>query len=128
MKQADVVKMSVEEFVFITGFCLPDIQNGVRDVLDLGVYELYITAGKKCAFYAGWEEYGFVDGFSVETVDSTGCGDAFLGAILYMNTHCPEASLRNKTRFANAVGALCSTKHGGIGAMLEMNEVYELLN
>ncbi len=125
--QADLVKMSEEELELLTGFGPEDLDKGINTILSLGIKELYITAGSRGAYYAVSGQTGFVDGFKVDAVDTTGCGDAFTGAILYLNRYEPEMSLFDKTRFANAVGALCATKFGGICAMPSYQEVQELL-
>lgn len=127
LTQAELVKMSEEEFELLTGFSLDNIEKGINAIFSLGVKELYITAGSSGAYYALPGQTGFVEGFKVGAVDTTGCGDAFTGAILYLNTHKPDMNILEKTRFANAVGALCATKPGGICAMPGYEEVSALL-
>ena len=121
---ADVVKLSNEELYFMTG---KDIERGAYELLDLGVSELYVTAGAKGAYYFTVDEAGYVPGFSVPVVDTTGCGDAFTGAILFQSSHMPEHSCSERVRFANAVGALCATKPGGMCAMPGLPAVETLL-
>lgn len=121
---ADVVKLSNEELYFMTG---KDIERGAYELLDLGVSELYVTAGAKGAYYFTVDEAGYVPGFSVPVVDTTGCGDAFTGAILFQRSHMPEHGCSERVRLANAVGALCATKPGGMCAMPGLPAVEALL-
>ncbi len=119
--QADLVKLSEEELQLLTG-------GDADAVLGMGVKELYVTAGHKGAYYYTPRERGFVPGFRVNAVDTTGCGDAFTGAVIYQNCRCPQRSIEERTLVANAVGALCATKKGGMCAMPKPQEVAALLS
>lgn len=117
LAQADIVKMSEEELWLLTKKGTYSIEAGADEILGLGVRELYITAGSRGAFYFTPSERGFVKAFPVGAVDTTGCGDAFTGGILYQNCRSPGRPMAEKTAFANAIGALCATKPGGMCAM-----------
>lgn len=123
LELADSVKMSEEELELITGIPGEEAEKGIRRLLKGGAKRVYITMGSKGAWYGSEEEIGFEKAFPVQAVDTTGCGDAFTGAILYMDTCRPELPMREKVRFANAVGALCALKYGGMTAMPSMEEV-----
>lgn len=127
--QANLVKLSVEELEFVYGknSIKNSIENNAGKVLALGVEELYVTAGADGAYYFTGCESGFVPGFSVNAIDTTGCGDAFTGAILYQNCCMAGSTQKEKVRFANAVGALCATRSGGMSAMPELSEVHAML-
>lgn len=124
IRQADFVKLSEEELELIMK---TDIEEGAAKILSMGVKELYVTAGSKGAYYFTQESRGFVPGFEVQAVDTTGCGDAFTGAILYQSCHTHGRSVKEKTVVANAVGALCAGKPGGICAMPNPEELHALL-
>lgn len=125
LKQAELVKMSEEELSFLFGE--GDVEKNAEAVLALGVKELYITSGEAGAYCFTTDGKVFVPGFAVSAVDTTGCGDAFTGAILYQNCCTATTSIEEKLRFANAVGALCATKPGGMTAMPDMAAVNALL-
>lgn len=127
VRQADIVKMSEVELEFLTGYGLKNIENGIAAILSTGVKELYITLGRDGAYYANEKEIGKEEGFPVDAVDTTGCGDAFTGAILYQRCHEKDKSMREKVRFANAVGALCALQPGGICAMPKLMQVTDFL-
>ncbi len=122
--RADIVKLSEEELEFMTG--LP-LRAGAGSLLEMGPRELYVTAGARGAYYFTREEDGYVPGFAVDAIDTTGCGDAFTGAMLYQRCRAPEREIAARVRFANAVGALCATRPGGICAMPGAEEVSRLL-
>jgi len=127
LKYADVVKMSEDEMELLLDVPKSKPEEGVKQLLDMGISTCYITYGAKGAYYATAKEQGFVNGFSVKAVDTTGCGDAFMGAAIYMQLYEPELPLALRIRFANAVGALCATKMGGMMAMPRLEKVEEFL-
>ena len=128
LELADIVKLSLEEFQLVTGLSEENVESGIKMLLSMGIEEVYVTAGKKGAYYGTAYDFGFEPAFSVNSVDTTGCGDAFLGAILYQNVYRPSISVGEKVRFANAVAAICSTRPGGMYAMPTQAEVYALIN
>jgi len=123
---ADVVKLSEEEMAMLLDVSPDDPASGAKKLLALGPSTCFITYGAKGAFYATRDESGFVAGFPVKAADTTGCGDAFMGASVYMQLYHPGMPLRERVRFANAVGALCATKRGGMMAMPSYAQAEEL--
>ena len=80
MPYADVVKISEEEWEFITGH--HDLADGIERILGLGVKLLVVTLGERGCYYTNGKADGYVDGFAVEVVDTLGAGDAFAAAML----------------------------------------------
>ena len=124
LEYADIVKMSEEELELLTG--AKEIERGADSLLSKGIKNIFVTMGKAGAYYCNEEEKGFVKSFKVNAVDTTGCGDAFTGAILYRTCYAKSEPLRDTVRFANAAGALCATKRGGIPAMPAKVDVLRL--
>jgi len=75
-----------------------------------------------------------VPGVAVKVVDTLGAGDAFLGGLLVGLAESPggllhdQAALVDALRFANAVGALTTTRYGAIPALPRLSEVDALLS
>lgn len=124
---ADIVKMSENEMALLLNVSSDAFSKGANKLLEAGVEVALITAGREGAYFATREDEGFVPGFSVRAVDTTGCGDAFTGAFEYMMLNRPKSAMREKVRFANAVGALCATKMGGMPAMPSLDEAKAFL-
>lgn len=124
LEYADIVKMSEDEMELITGY--KEIEKGADSLLSKRLKNIFITMGKAGAYYCDDKEKGFEDGFKVNAIDTTGCGDAFTGAVLYKFCYAKNESLRDIVRFANAAGALCATKKGGIPAMPSKSDVLSL--
>jgi sugar/nucleoside kinase (ribokinase family) len=96
-----------------------------------------VTRGRDgcfCRNARGWEA---VPGYSVEVVDTTGAGDAFVGGLLAgliarggtgaILDETDPAQLRPILRFANAVGALTTTVRGAIPALPTRDRVRAFL-
>lgn len=130
-EQADLIKVSDEELVFLTGLDDPDkaVEQLWHDRLQLMV----VTLGKRgCRFYTP-DCRGELPGFEVNTVDTTGAGDGFVaGLISGMLSHPDdwqeESVLREICRFANAVGAITTTERGAIPALPTAEKVHQFLN
>jgi fructokinase len=73
--------------------------------------------------------------YDVPTVDTTGAGDAFLGAVLLKLRGKRRSDLLSLARdelagivrFANAAGSLATTKTGGIPAMPSPEAITRLI-
>ena len=121
MPYADVVKISEEEWEFVTGDA--DLEQGIKRILGLGVKLLVVTLGERGCYYTNGFAEGFVDGFIVNVVDTLGAGDAFVAAMLtqlrqYMDlTALEKDQLDPIMRYANAAGALATQKVGVIPAL-----------
>jgi fructokinase len=127
LEYADIVKMSEEEMELITGIC--DLKTGAQAIWNFGAKKVFITQGNKGAFYyASGTENGFVPAFSVCASDTTGCGDAFMGAILYQLLYEQNKPVYQMVEYANAVGALCATKRGGLPAMPEKGNIQRMIS
>jgi ribokinase len=74
------------------------------------VSTVIVTLGAAGALWCEGTQTGLVSGFTVEAVDTTAAGDAFVGAfaVAYGNGQ----DVASAVRFANAAGALAATKTG----------------
>ncbi len=130
---ADILKISEEELEFLTDEKDPETGSKV-------LYDKYktsiilVTLGPDGCFYRNGQKTGHSSGFKVNSVDTTGAGDAFLGGFLYKFIKSgkavfdfDEVELREAIKFANAMGALTTTKRGAIPAIPSMDEVNNLV-
>ncbi|KAM1158575.1 hypothetical protein EV2_032794 [Malus domestica] len=128
--KADVIKVSDVELEFLTGSPKIDDANAMtlwRDSLKL----LLVTLGEKGCRYYTKNFRGVVESFEVKAVDTTGAGDSFVGALLakIVDDHSileDEKRLREVLKFANACGAITTTKKGAIPALPNESEALTL--
>ncbi|MCT4598841.1 MAG: carbohydrate kinase [Vallitalea sp.] len=130
LRYADIVKISEEELDFITG--IDDVEKGSDNILKLynNIKLLFVTLGDKGSYYKTNNTDGFVGGFKVEAVDTTGAGDSFLGGILYniLTLDKKVGQLTNNdlhdiVKFSNAGASIVTTRYGAISVMPTYEEI-----
>ncbi|EYU38801.1 hypothetical protein ABFS82_03G070600 [Erythranthe guttata] len=130
--QAEVIKVSDEELQFLTENDKVDDESAMslwHDNLKL----LLVTLGDKGCRYYTKNFRGEVDAYRVKTVDTTGAGDSFVGALLYKMVDDQtiiedELRLKEVLKYACACGAITTTKKGAIPALPTPSQVLTLLN
>lgn len=122
IRYADLVKMNEAELALLGGE--GDLMTASARLLAMGPSLGVVTFGPDGSFFRIAAGSGRVSGFSVKTVDATGCGDAFIAGMVWQlikggdwrGQLAPER-LRAALRYANAVGALTATKQGVIPSL-----------
>ena len=130
MAQAQVVKLSEEEVVFLTGS--EDLDRGVQQLWHDALQLVIITLGAAGSRFITPDYSGTVPGFNVQAVDATGAGDGFVAGLLQGLLNDPtilkdQTRLYELCRFANAVGALVTTERGAIPALPTHAQVEQFL-
>ncbi len=125
---ADLIKISDEELEFITG--IKDVNKAIQSLFVGDVKAVIYTQGAKGATFYSREYIVHSQGQIVEVVDTTGAGDAFIGGFLYSLTQLDkkiedltEKEIKEILQFANIVGALTTTKKGGISALPSLLDI-----
>jgi fructokinase len=132
IKYADFVKVSDEEIEIISG--KKDLQEGVKEFHKLGAKLVAVTLGKEGTLISNGENVSIISSIKIKSIDSTGAGDAFVGAFLYKisNEENPKMLISNFEKvkeivsFSNKVGALACTKLGAIDALPTLEEIEQL--
>jgi len=127
---ADIIKVSEDEIKFLTGE--QNVRQGVEHLWHSKLKLLVVTMGDKGCWYFTPTTDGKLPGFNVKTIDTTGAGDGFVAGVLINFLHKPDLlndvdKLKSALRFANAVGALTTTKLGAIPALPDTASVLKLL-
>ncbi|XP_010252313.1 PREDICTED: fructokinase-2 isoform X2 [Nelumbo nucifera] len=129
--EADFIKVSDDEVAFLTQGDPMD-----EDVVLSLWYErlklLVVTDGEKGCRYFTKNFKGQINGFSVNTIDTTGAGDAFVGAFLFLVARDTaifedEEKLKEALLFANARGAISTTRKGAIPALPNTSAALKLI-
>lgn len=135
ISRAMVVKMNEIEAELITGE--KDPKEAARQVLKKDVALVLITLGKHGSYFAFDGGEGFCEAIPVHAVDTTGCGDAFMGTMLYelvkdkerfSAANLKKEEIERSVRRANAAGALCSLQKGSVDCMPSKQELDDAIN
>jgi fructokinase len=137
---ADVVKVNEKEIDLLSGGA--GIREASRRILEWGPAVCALTVGPQGSAFASRAAEGRAPGFPVAAVDATGCGDAFMGALLVRLSaslggkagprrprleRLSGSELEGAFRYANAAGALTATRKGVIPALPTAVEVKAFL-
>lgn len=122
---ADIVKLSREEARLLTSTDEPS--EAAEMIMAQGKRAVFVTLGADGVYFMTRQERGTVEAYDVRAVDTTGCGDAFMGAVLYQLLNEPSKMMHEVVSYANAVSALCALKYGAMPAMPSRFEVTDFL-
>lgn len=116
----DFTKLSLEEMKLLT--YETDITKGVKMLHSFGAKVVAVTMGKNGTVISDGVHQELIPSQYVKTIDSTGAGDAFVGAVLYQlsgYTHRLKDFffMKDAVLFANKVGAQVCTKVGALSAL-----------
>jgi fructokinase len=131
IRSAQIVKLSSDELFLLTGLARTEI--AVRSLWHRDMMLIAVTNGAHGAEVFTLDHVVSVPGFSVKAVDTVGCGDAFMGALLVelavggFNVGQPD-ELRRLTRWACAAGALTATKPGAMASLPTKMEISAFLS
>lgn len=120
LEYANILKISDDELEFLTGG--QDVTPLWREGLKL----IVVTHGAEGATAYTRENSFQVSSYKVESVDTTGAGDGFVAGLLVSIVENPDIyveKLPEILRFANAVGAIATTKKGAIPALPTREQV-----
>ncbi|MGL5081835.1 MAG: carbohydrate kinase family protein [Microcoleaceae cyanobacterium] len=130
LKCVDFVKLSHEESEWLFGTV-----NPIEVCYQLATVEgVIVTFGERGCAYCLSGQSGLIPGFSVNVEDTTGAGDGFVAGLIHQfcnqgikGLQDPETT-RQMMIYANAVGALTTTKPGAATAQPTATEVETFLN
>ena len=120
----DVITPNETEAETLTGIAVNDregARNAAKALLEKGVKNAVITLGSRGAFLMNREQEAWIESIPVNTVDTTGAGDAFNGGLAA--ALADGADLMEAVKFANCVGALSVTRQGTAPAMPRRAEI-----
>lgn len=100
----------------------------------MGAKIVAVTLGKEGTLVSNNRDMTRVGSIKIKSIDSTGAGDAFVGAFLSRVSQLKDSksliddfeAIKEITAFANKVGALVCTKLGAISSLPTLEEVKAL--
>jgi len=128
---SDIVKLSEDELLFLTE--ISDLKQAMENLYNKYCFKtLVVTLGAKGSVAVNRSGIYTDNGFSVQTKDTTGAGDAFWGAFLYYLTDhkilevVDRTDLTDALKFADASGALSTTEYGAIPSFASLEKIHSL--
>jgi fructokinase len=132
-EMVDVLKMSDDDLEYITGST--DMKEGLRKMPGKTNRLTFVTLGKNGAigYYKG--QFIHVPTFNkIRVKETTGCGDAFMAAIIYRLLNSGSLAALSKSKlidiltFANAAAAIVATRYGASNSMPRLSEVNKFIS
>lgn len=123
LQLVDVITPNQEEATALTG--LANAQEAARKLSSMGPSQVILTLGERGVLCLKEGESCYLPSYKVNAVDTTGCGDAFNGALACALAEGRE--LDESLRFAIAAGALAATVKGAQNAMPSREEIMRLM-
>lgn len=127
--QADFIKVSEEELSLLSN--TSSISEGVKFLHELGGKVIAVTLGEKGTFLSTGTHQELIPSIKINSIDSTGAGDAFVGATLFqLGLHenpirilSDFDHMKEIIYFANKVGAYVCQHIGAITALPTINYI-----
>lgn len=129
IETADLLKVSDEELRLISGE--ENLDKGLEVLHKIGAKVIAVTLGKEGTLISNSNSLKIIESIKIKSIDSTGAGDAFIGAFLYKlgELQAPKLvigdfdTLESITTFANKVGAIVCTRLGAISSIPTLAEL-----
>lgn len=127
LKICDFTKLSDEELKLITKE--DSIEKGVLKLHQIGAKVVTVTLGSKGTYLSINGQSIVIPSIKINQIDSTGAGDAFVGAVLEKvseiqdKRNIPFDAWKEIIEFSNKVGAITCTNYGAIASIPTLEQV-----
>lgn len=128
LSHCDILKISDNELLWLTGKTEFDEAIGVLRKKYANISLLFLTLGKNGSKAYSQSGYAFVPAIPAKTIEATGAGDTFFGAILGkilekgMKDYS-DRELSEMLRFANAAARIITERKGALKVMPSVSEI-----
>jgi ribokinase len=120
----DYIIPNETELSLLTGMEVKDIfsaEQAAQILLNRGAKHVIVTLGSKGALLVSGKQTAQVDAYTVDVVDTTAAGDAFIGG--FASALLDGLEIEKAVKYANACGALAATKFGAQPSLPTKEEV-----
>ncbi|WP_052427606.1 carbohydrate kinase family protein [Neobacillus niacini] len=125
LKHANIVKLAEDELNFLME--TNSLEGGLEKISKWDIPYLFITMGGKGACGVMNGNKVFIRAPKVDTIDTTGAGDAFMSGLLYCfhekGMPAGKTELTEYLQFANRVGAAATTEIGSLTSSMDLMEL-----
>lgn len=132
LSHCDILKISDNEILWISGKDnYDDAVSWLQENYSIPL--ILLTLGKNGSRAYCGDVMAQHPSFSVNTIETTGAGDTFMGAMLHQILQMgwrkyTQAELAQMLRFANAAAAIVTTRAGALRVMPTENQILDLYN
>ncbi len=126
ISQSDLVKVSEIEAQLISGE--DDLELAATYLLNIGAKVVIVTLGSRGALFCTQNTFKIIPSRSIQQVDSTGAGDAFMGGLLFKLAQHNEPNWEGFIAFANLIGAYSCSNFGAISSLPTMRQFLEFIS
>jgi fructokinase len=133
LPHVDLLKINEGELALLTGS--EDPADTAKSLLEKGPQLVVVTLGPEGSYFQTAEGGRHLPAFKVDTVDATGCGDAFIAGLLWQfishgdwREQLSVERMGEVLHYANAVGALTAQGLGVIPSLPTAADVEEFLS
>jgi ribokinase len=126
---ADYLIPNETELSLLTGLPVNDMNStewAARALLEIGAKNVIVTMGSNGALIVTNSQVTHVETYTVNVVDTTAAGDAFIGG--FAAALLRDKSLEEAVRYGCACGALATTKFGAQPSLPTKEEVESLMS
>ncbi|MEW6082787.1 MAG: carbohydrate kinase [Bacillota bacterium] len=128
----EVLKLATDEAMFLSGE--HSVEDAAAWLIHQGPGLVVVTLGEQGCYYARQDASGWIMPYPTNPVDTTGAGDAFMGALiarlLEAQVHPRElmpSQIEDILSFCNAAGALAVSRRGAVPSLPSREEVEALV-
>lgn len=132
IKYADIIKVSEDELNILTN--CDKLIRGIAFLINKGIKMVIVTQGTNGCLIASRKGIESVSTYDVKAKDTTYTGASFMGAFIYkfaekgiMLKEMEFSDFSECADYANAAGAVCSSKQGSIVALPTKEEIEECI-
>lgn len=123
LSHVDILFSSFEEARLISSKDTPE--DMAKFFLDRGVKIFVLKLGERGCYIKTNEQEIRLPAYRVKAIDTTGAGDAFVAG--FLTSYFKGWGLEKTGRFANACGALCTTKIGTVDGIENLETTSEFI-
>ena len=128
LELVDVLVPNESETAILTGLPIDsqdELEKAAKNLLNSGIKSVVITLGRRGAFLTSTDyKSKLYEGFSVQPVDTTAAGDAFVAGLAV--NYGSGNNLPDSIRWGNAAGALATLRYGAQTSLPKREEVFQL--
>ena len=102
-----------------------DLKKVGKFFLEKGVKDIFITLGQEGVYYRNENKEGKIKGLSIDVVNSTGAGDAFIAALVY--GYLRNYDIEEKVKFAVGASLMAISHENTINPNLSIDNINKFL-